>query len=55
MSIHPNVTKEDKIYSARLTDQEKNHQAKQNKKGTLKQTHNEQLAETFTPIIRKSK
>ena len=54
MSIYVNLTKEDMIQLAKLSDQEKKkHKANKFQPSILKQTSNEQLAETFKRITKK--
>ena len=53
MSVYPNVTKQDMINLRKLADQQKNQRALKIKNRILKQTHDEKLAETLSPINKK--
>ena len=53
MSIYPNVTQEDLNKLSELAEQQKEQRATKIKNRILKQTHDEQLAETFKPITNK--
>ena len=52
MSIYPNVTQEDLNKLSELAEQQKEQRANKIKNRILKQTHDEQLAETFKPITK---
>ena len=53
MSIYSNVTEEDMINLRKLADQQKNQRAEKIKNRILKQTHDEKLAESLSPITKK--
>ena len=53
MSIYPNVTEQDLINLSKLAEQQKNQRAIKIRIRNLKQTHDEELAETFSPINNK--
>ena len=53
MSIHPNVTKEEMINSAKLTEQQKTQRTIKTKNKILEQTHDKKLDESFIPITEK--
>ena len=53
MSIYSNVTQEDLNKLSQLAEQQKNQRETKIKNRILKQTHDEQLAETFKPITSK--
>ena len=52
-SIYFKVTEEDRIETAKLSEQQKNKRAIKIKKRIPKQTHNGQIAETFKPLTEK--
>ena len=53
MSIFSNVTEQDLIYLRKLPEQQKNQRALKIKNRILKQTHDINLAESFSPITNK--
>ena len=53
MSIYSNVTEEDLINLRKLADQQKNQRALKIKNRILKQTHDDKLAESLSPITKK--
>ena len=53
MSIYPNVTQEDLKNSGELREQQKNQRPIKIINKTLKQTHDEKLAESLSPITKK--
>ena len=53
MSSYPKVIKEDMIKLAKLSEKQKNQRADKIKNRILKQTHDEELAEAFTPKTKK--
>ena len=53
MSIYSNVTQEDLIILRKLAEQQKEQRALTIKNRILKQTHDEKLAETLSPITKK--
>ena len=50
MSIYSNVTEQELINLRKLAEQQKNEQAIKIKNRILKQTHDEKLAESLSPI-----
>ena len=50
MSIYSNVTEQDLINLRELAEQQKNQRAEKIKNRILKQTHDEKLAESLSPI-----
>ena len=53
MSIYSNVTEKDLNSLRKLAEQQKNHGAPKNKNRFSKETHDNKLAESLTPIIKK--
>ena len=53
MSIYSNVSEEDLINLRKLAEQQKNERALKIKNKILKQTHNNKLAESLSPITEK--
>ena len=53
MSIHPNVTKEEMINSAKLAEQQKTQRTIKTKNKILEQTHDKKLDESFITITEK--
>ena len=53
MSIYSNVTEEDMINLRKLSEQQKNEQARKIQNKIIKQTHDIKLAETLSPITKK--
>ena len=53
MSIYSNVTEEDLINLRKLAEQQKNERALKIKNRILKQTHDDKLAESLSPITKK--
>ena len=50
MSFYANVTEQDLIVLAKISEQQENQRANTNKIKKLNQTHDEELAESFKPI-----
>ena len=53
MSIYSNVTEQDLDNLRKIAQQQKEQRAIKRKNRTLKQTHDEKLAETLSPITKK--
>ena len=53
MSIYSNVTEQDLINLRKLADQQKNQRAEKIKNRISKQTHDNKLAESLSPITKK--
>ena len=53
MSIYSNVTEQDLIILRKLAEQQKNQRAEKIKSRILKQTHDNKLAESLSPITKK--
>ena len=53
MSIYSNVTEQDLINLRKLAEERKNQRAEKTKNRFLKQTHDNKLAESFSPITKK--
>ena len=54
MSAFPNVIEQDIVKAANLSEQQKNQRADKIKHKILKQTHDEELAEAFPPVTKKT-
>ena len=53
MSIYSNVTEQDSINLRKLAEQQKNERAQKIRNKILKQTHDKELAECLSPIIKR--
>ena len=53
MSVYSNVTEQDLINLLKIAEQQKNQKAFKIKKRLLKQTHDINLAESFSPLTKK--
>ena len=53
MSVYSNVTEEDLINLHKLAEQQKEQRALKIKKGILKQTHDDKVAESLSPITKR--